>query len=246
MKKQHISILICAAAIIGAGVSMYYLSRDMEKPGAPAKTAVLNESPTSPAQSATPETATNTRRVGVPVPIDSEDTKLSERIAEKRVVGTAFPDLKFTAPVGEIVRHPYGEEPFVPGYQVVARAVVGNETHEITANQIGAFPRILTEANAAIPVEFIYMDGVPGQAVYVSVEDGGLLENDQSAKMIRLSEEKRGEFKVRLNADEGRYRIALRSGGDKKTVEFWVGDQGPLAHPAPNTPPPVRASTASR
>lgn len=116
-----------------------------------------------------------------------------------------------------------------PGERTVAKISNQGAEQALLPNEIGFFPRVYIQPNQEVPVELNYPDGLPEEAVSVHVEDGGALDGRLPGKLYRLDEGNSMAFRFRANADEGVYRVAIRKGSDVRVLEFWVGEEQPVA-----------------
>lgn len=119
--------------------------------------------------------------------------------------------------------------PAPAGEQTIATVTNDGAQRSLTPNEIGHFPRVYIKANQTVPVEVSYPDGQLGDPVVIQVEDGGALDNALAAKVDKLDSLKKIAFKFTANADLGVYRIVLRKGADLRVLDFWVGDEQPMA-----------------
>ena len=119
--------------------------------------------------------------------------------------------------------------PAPAGEQTIATVNNAGVQRTLTPNEIGHFPRVYINANQAVPVEVSYPDGQPDDPVVIQVEDGGNLDGSLAAKLGKLDSLKKIAFKFTANADLGVYRVVLRKGADLRVLDFWVGDEQPMA-----------------
>jgi hypothetical protein len=96
------------------------------------------------------------------------------------------------------------------------------------------------EPNEAMPVQVGFPEGQVGDPVAVVAEDGGKLREAGSGKgqggsgggaglVARLDERKQVGFTFQATKPGGLHRVTLRHGTDTKTLEFWVGNETPVA-----------------
>jgi hypothetical protein len=121
---------------------------------------------------------------------------------------------------------------------VTARVQVGGRAYELTPNQVGNFQRIYVQPSETIPVEVAYEQGKAGERVAVSAEDGGGVWQGVSGKgqgaggtgtVATLDERLRIAFNFRATEHRGIHRVVLRKGADVKVLDFWVGQELPVA-----------------
>ncbi len=91
-------------------------------------------------------------------------------------------------------------------------------------NSSGHFSRIgSVQPHQKVPVQIAYPDGHAGDRIAVVAADGGVFDNDQSVLLARLDNRKMPDFRFRVAAEPGLYRVFLRKGNDVKVLQFWVG-----------------------
>jgi hypothetical protein len=115
------------------------------------------------------------------------------------------------------------------GIMAVASVQTGEQKFRLTLNQAGRFNRVRVVPNKALPVSVEYAEGEPGQNVVVEVEDGGELGNGKGVEVVKLDSQRQVNFSFKADATPGKYQVVLRKGVDEKVLEFWVGEDLPVA-----------------
>jgi hypothetical protein len=112
----------------------------------------------------------------------------------------------------------------------MARVTVGDRQYALRSDPEGLFgPRVYTDIGARAAVAVTFPDGEPGEPVVVQVEDGGALENSELTKLAQLDERRQVGFEFQMTKNPGLFRVVLRKGAERKTVEFWAGPPLPVA-----------------
>jgi hypothetical protein len=118
---------------------------------------------------------------------------------------------------------------------------VGGRAYELTPNQVGNFQRIYVQPSETIPVEVAYEEGKAGERVAVSAEDGGGVWQGVSGKgegargkgaggfVAALDGQQKVAFEFQATEHRGIHRVVLRKGNDVKVLDFWVGQELPVA-----------------
>jgi hypothetical protein len=134
----------------------------------------------------------------------------------------------------------YARPPAVPGQHAVAKVQARGREYQLTPNQVGNFQRMYVEPNQQMPVQVGFPEGQAGDSVAVVAEDGGKLREAASGKgqgngdggiglAARLDERKEVAFTFQATKPGGLHRVTLRHGTETKTLEFWVGNETPVA-----------------
>jgi hypothetical protein len=116
-----------------------------------------------------------------------------------------------------------------PGQKAVAKVIVGGQPQEVQPNQLGNFPRTSIAPKAAVPVEMVFPQGDPGQTIVVEAKDGGNFGGEALAQILKLDEQRRVAFTFHADTQPGIYRVSLRRGAEEAVLNFWVGEQLPVA-----------------
>lgn len=119
--------------------------------------------------------------------------------------------------------------PEVPGVMALATVETEGKRMELRPNQIGEFPRVAATPQQSIPVRIRYPDGEPDQEVAVAVQDGGQINERDTARVLRLDADRGISFRFVTGTNAGLYRVSLRKGVDRKTFTVWVGPELRLA-----------------
>jgi hypothetical protein len=59
--------------------------------------------------------------------------------------------------------------------------------------------------------------------------DGGRLADDQIVQALTLDDQRMAQFSFTASQNEGTHRVVLVKGADKKQLDFWVGEETPIA-----------------
>lgn len=201
MKNPTVSILFCAVAVLGTGVSLY-LAQDSEKPGLPS--AASNGPVVEIAEKRT-ETAT----------AHSATTTPAEPVADNEGISQRQPGA-LTDPISK-------ELAYYPGKPLIVSVEVGvNQTPALVPNQIGEFPRVYVKPNQKVSIRLRFPEALPGAKAAVSVEDGGYVGDKKPASALVLDDNRESSFDFTAGADSGQYRVVVRQGADTRILVLWA------------------------
>lgn len=99
---------------------------------------------------------------------------------------------------------------------------------EIHGDANGVFPPVPVRAHQRVHLRVSYPEGVAGETVQIQTQDGGVLENNLSARVLSLDAERSVAFWFESSGNEGTHRVTIRRGFDEKTLDFWVGSKPAL------------------
>lgn len=202
MKKQTLPILICAAAIIGTGVT-FYVAQDAGEPAAsppPASSAAIEKPGDAATESSSPAPSSPAAA------IDTEG-------ASQREPGA------LTDPIST-------ELPFCPGKPLIAQVEVGaKQTPALVPNQVGVFPRVYMKPNQKVEIRLRFPEAEPGARAAVSVEDGGYIGDQKPAAALTLDQNREGAFEFTSGTSHGQYRVVVRQGADTRILVLWAEGQ---------------------
>jgi len=105
---------------------------------------------------------------------------------------------------------------------------VGDERSQITFNANGEFPRVSVPAGAKIVATVLFPDATPGQRISIQAEDGGSLLGNAEKGFALVDEKHQVSLEYQISTYDGLYRVTLRNGGDRRVLQFWVGDEPPV------------------
>ncbi|MGB8194258.1 MAG: hypothetical protein WCF67_20165 [Chitinophagaceae bacterium] len=106
----------------------------------------------------------------------------------------------------------------------ISPPVLQSRTYKPLLNQMGHFDQVSNLApQQKVPVSIGYPNGRPGEKIAIVVLDGGVIDDNEKAKIVELDRRKRILFNFQPATDEGLYRVAIRKGNDIKVVQLWVG-----------------------
>jgi hypothetical protein len=98
----------------------------------------------------------------------------------------------------------------------------------LTVNQVGEFPRVMTQPGETVQVRLAFTRTEPGTPVALTSEDGGLIEGGQRSTAGKLDAARQLAFAYTVSQNPGIHRVSIRTpSGESKVLEFWVGK--PLA-----------------
>jgi len=125
----------------------------------------------------------------------------------------------------------------VPGAQPAddkqpqAEVQVGGAIYRVTPNDSGYFGQIDVAADQKLKVKVYMPDGQPGDNYIVQLEDGGKLLGQKlpAATSVVVDDAKQIAFNYQVSNQPGIYRVVLRSGGNVKVLNFWVGPELPVS-----------------
>ena len=92
-------------------------------------------------------------------------------------------------------------------------------------NDLGLFPRVLTEIGETVEISATFPDAEPGDLIFVQAEDGGALDGGPPVARLYLDENRSLHFAFRGTAEGGLSRVTLRKDLDEKHLEFWAGPE---------------------
>lgn len=113
--------------------------------------------------------------------------------------------------------------PAVRGVAAVAVVQVGDKLHSLRPDSYGQYERIQLSENQTIPIAVSFPDLDPGDKVAVSAEDGGRINLKHKVQVYAVDDQRRIAFPFTTDANDGIYRITLRSHTGLQELNFWVG-----------------------
>ena len=204
MKKQTVSILICAVAVLSTGLS-FYLSRDPEN--SPVLKTASNTEIVKSQEVTQPSRHPNAPVADEPDTVDAEPTPKPRTSSE------------LTDPISKELAH-------CPGKPLFARmSVDAKQTPELRPNQIGEFPRVYLKPSQKVSISLRFPEAEPGARAAVSVEDGGFIADKKPAAALTLNELREGSFDFTAGSAGGQYRVVVRQGADTRILVLWVEAQ---------------------
>lgn len=103
-----------------------------------------------------------------------------------------------------------------------------------------ALPQLLPRQNitvgAQVPMQAIFPNAEPGEAVIAAVADGGSLNGGKPVLPLTLDAQGRAQFAFTGSQEPGLFRVTLRRGLEVKTIELWAGPEP--TYVTINQPPP--------
>jgi hypothetical protein len=114
------------------------------------------------------------------------------------------------------------------GAPATAVVTLGNHSHKLIPNQLGEFQRVYLEKGGSANVQVQFPKSKPGDRVIAVMQDGGTINGDRIVGSFILDEQSGVAFSVDTTAEGGLSRVLLTCGADRKTLEFWSGDEFPL------------------
>lgn len=158
-----------------------------------------------------------------PAAEDSPASPRASKIAPAATV-TDSPSLNQTFPgeEDEVLR----QLKSAPGLEPVAAMKINGKLILPEMNTIGEFFEQNVETSALVPVAIRYPDGVAGQKVGITMEDGGKVVLDQKkdlSRVVQLDENLIASFLAEISPNDGIHRVTLRNGYDVRLLNFWAG-----------------------
>lgn len=117
----------------------------------------------------------------------------------------------------------------VGGAPILATVRLGGLPRAIYPDANGVFPSVDVSARQRVEVKLRYLEGITGEAVQVQTQDGGVLDKNETARILSLNERGECTFWFEASVNEGTHRVTVRRGFDEKTFDFWVGTK-PAMH----------------
>jgi hypothetical protein len=103
---------------------------------------------------------------------------------------------------------------------------VNNNEYILKANKEGFFPQVSNfQPSTVVPIIVTYPQGIPGEKIILSAEDGGSFDNKKKAMTYFLNAEKNFVFNFHFTQNDGVFEIILRKGQDAKVIQLWVGEE---------------------
>ncbi len=130
-----------------------------------------------------------------------------------------------------------GSPPAYPGEPVMAyvRVPSTKSAQALTVNQVGEFPRMMTQPGETVQVRLAFSQTEPDTPVALTSEDGGLIEGAQRSTAGKLDAARQLAFAYTVSQNPGIHRVSIRTpSGDAKILEFWAG--APIPFKKPSTP----------
>jgi hypothetical protein len=109
------------------------------------------------------------------------------------------------------------------GVASVAVVQIGDKLHSIRPDPYGQYERIQLSENQTIPIAVSFPELDTGDKVAVSAEDGGRINKKQKVQVYTVDDQHRIAFAFTTDANDGIYRITLRSHTGLQELNFWVG-----------------------
>lgn len=118
----------------------------------------------------------------------------------------------------------------VSGKKAEASVVIGGAVTQLEPNQTGDFQRVYVKPGSSVEVTVSYPEGQPGDKVVAVAQDGGSIDGKGIAKALTLDKQRNVTFTADTTTEGGIYRVLLRNGADRKTINIWAGQEPPLKH----------------
>ena len=193
-------ILMMVAALVVLTIAVFWLTR---------------ERPEQAEQSETPRVRAANRNTTADVGTQCSETRSADGTMADMPHSFSTAD---TAPTREC-----------PGEMVAAMVNASGRKYSLTPNQVGNFDRVRVQPQEKIPVTISYPGGVAGETVVIQAEDGGQFEDGGMAREVQLDAQRTLAFLFQVTNEPGEHRVTLRKGNDVKVLEFWVGEELPVA-----------------
>jgi hypothetical protein len=108
----------------------------------------------------------------------------------------------------------------------VCKLQVNQKSFELKPNAGGFYQRIPgVKTWSSVPFEIAYPTGKPGEPVVLTVLDGGRINGDKVVEVVKLNNDLKCVFNLKLNNNLGLFRVLVVKGYDEKVVQVWVGDE---------------------
>lgn len=117
----------------------------------------------------------------------------------------------------------------VGGTPVSATVYLGGLPRPIFPDANGVFPPVDVRAHQRVQVRVSYPEGTAGEVVQIQTQDGGVLDEGASARIVALNGRGELSFCFEASSNDGTHRVTVRRGFDEKTFDFWVGSK-PAMH----------------
>lgn len=127
-----------------------------------------------------------------------------------------------------------GQVPHYAGEAVTAyvRVPSTKKQEALTVNQVGEFPRMMTQPGETVQVRLAFSETEPDTPVALTSEDGGLIEGGQRSTAGKLDAARQIAFAYTVSPNPGIHRISIRTpSGEAKILEFWAGPPLPFIQP---------------
>lgn len=109
--------------------------------------------------------------------------------------------------------------------KTLCKMKMNNKDYQLFSNTNGHFLSLAdVRPFTIIPIEVSYPQGIPGEKIVISAEDGGTLDNKRAVMVGSLDDQKRCVFNFQVTDQKGIFEVALRKGKDRKVIQLWVGD----------------------
>jgi hypothetical protein len=127
-----------------------------------------------------------------------------------------------------------GSPPAYPGEPVTAYVRVSSTKKQeaLTVNQVGEFPRMMTQPGETVQVRLAFSQTEPDTPVALTSEDGGLIEGAERSTAGKLDAARQLAFAYTVSQNPGIHRVSIRTpSGESKILEFWAGPPIPFKKP---------------
>ena len=119
---------------------------------------------------------------------------------------------------------PNGEKINAPGEPVdVVILDSSGKSQALFCDQAGAFNEVQAEIGSEIEVRLHFPSARSGEEVWVTIEDGGLIDAAATEQKQVLDNNLSTTVRIGLAASNGKYHAKGRRGRDVKTLRFWAG-----------------------
>ncbi len=109
---------------------------------------------------------------------------------------------------------------------VVCKLKINDKPHELKPNAGGFYQRVSgAKTWSSVPFEIAYPAGKPGEPVVLTVLDGGRINGNKVVEVVKLNNDLKCVFSLKLNNNLGLFRVLAVKGLDEKVAQIWVGPE---------------------